>query len=174
MGPASWDGPPREEFALRVRDELLPLRQADFSTSYKAVLAYRLREVDFTKRVDPIVANFNDYRGGSMSSAPEVWKAARNRNMLPKTGDLLRRFLHEKVATGKKLHWLNEDRQRCPIDGEDQTITHVWWWTLYSIAIWALWRSYLKVNFEEDKNALHPSGVAEFYRGWRSSTGNWY
>ena len=54
----------------------------------------------------------------------------------PRIGDLLWRFLHQKVKTGSDLPWIEEELQRCPIHSVDLTHYHIWIGCTVAEAVW--------------------------------------
>ena len=60
----------------------------------------------------------------------ELWKSVYDKDIaryrLPKANDLLYRLLLGVVECGPELHWLDDNAQRCPMDGELQTVEHIW------------------------------------------------
>ena len=61
--------------------------------------------------------------------AAELWRSVYDTELskyrLPKMNDLLYRLLLGVVECGPALHWLGDDAQRCPLDGELQTVEHI-------------------------------------------------
>ncbi|SPO32440.1 uncharacterized protein UTRI_02997 [Ustilago trichophora] len=55
-----------------------------------------------------------------------IWRSARHEFLTPKQGDLLWRFLHQKVLVGMDLHWLEEEDQQCPNCHIPSSVEHLW------------------------------------------------
>ena len=149
----------RKELCLFVENKHFDIAKCSFRTCYRAILAWKCRNVDFSEQTRGPARAYAMITGRKISDQ-EVWKAARNQFVLPKSGDLLWRLLHNKVRTGKRLTWLSKEQQHCPIDGCDLTIEHIWIECLTAQAVWqefsALWEFFGtgKANIPKNKNEL--------------------
>lgn len=80
---------------------------------------------------------------------------------MPKTNDLLYRLLLEAVECGPTLHWLSDEAQRCPLDGELQTIEHIW---VDCGAADEIWGAFERIYFKASKgraSAQRPENGAQ-------------
>ncbi|KIW22179.1 uncharacterized protein PV07_12496 [Cladophialophora immunda] len=189
---------------------------------YKALIRHERGDCTLDDRIEGIVLTMSRALRRAVR-ASEIWNAVLKRNRLPKTNDLLYRLLLDKVLTGAKLLWTGEEGvDTCPLDGHEQTITHLWiecdiakavwqemreihlsatrsrrrgpynapipttreellgfmaigppgltnrhdkarWHTLYSEAVWQIWKLYLNNQFREENFTAR--GAVQVYRG---------
>ena len=66
---------------------------------------------------------------GRTVRAAKLWKSVFDKEMtlmrVPKINDLFYRLLLGVLECGPGLSWLPEEAQRCPLDGEWQTVEHL-------------------------------------------------
>ena len=102
---------------------------------YKALLDRKLPEVDFSPRTERSILAYQE-RCNAFIKENRIWAGARNEFGNPRIGDLLWRFLHQKVKTGSDLPWIEEELQRCPIHRVDLTHHHIWIECTVAGAVW--------------------------------------
>lgn len=104
--------------------EWRPLNRTDYTWAYKAVVEDKFRHQSLDDRIT-IIAEAVTNRLGRVVRETDLWKAVKRTERVPKANDLLYRLLLGAVRTGSALEWLPEEEQKCPLDGHDQTIEHL-------------------------------------------------
>jgi hypothetical protein len=96
-----------------------------FTRAYEVLIDRKLSSIGFNNRtVRPLAAL--QRLTGIAKSPGQLWKAASLEFRVPKAGDLMWRFLHNRGRTGKDLDWLAEELQICPIHRKDLIVRYVW------------------------------------------------
>lgn len=113
----------------------MPFSKVGQNVVYKALLERRLQGTDFSSRTEASILAYQERCGVSITES-RIWSAARNEFGNPRIGDLLWRFLHQKVRTGGDLEWL----QLCPIHGVYLTHHHIWIECTVAQAVWEEFR----------------------------------
>lgn len=125
----------RQECYVNIKKKAVPINKVSFTEVYKELIQRRSDSDTFTDKVRGPVSSYRRLTGKDISIS-QLWRGARSQFSHPKAGDLLWRFLHEKVITGPALTWLEEADQKCPIDNEPQTIQHIWIECNTAIGVW--------------------------------------
>ncbi len=93
--------------------KLMSLGSVNSSTNYETLATQKIaRETFNTDVIDDLYQAMRvKYPDIRLIMRMQVWRAVRDADKLPKREDLLYRFLHGKVRTGRGLYWLEEDNQ---------------------------------------------------------------
>ena len=106
------------------REHVKPLRELDYKWAYKTLAMDRSKDISLNDRVAPVAETMTILTGKTIREA-HLWKAVKTLDRVPKCNDLLYRLMLKTVKTGSALSWLEPEKWYCPIDGEDETIEHV-------------------------------------------------
>lgn len=115
--------------------EWIGLHQVFYRKAYEVLTAEKMRGHSLNARVAAIVGEMTR-KLHRVVRASELWKAIRSYDRVPKANDLLYRLLLDVVSTGEALTWETLEAQTCPVDGEIQTIEHIWIDCTLAEAIW--------------------------------------
>nr|POF13512.1 hypothetical protein CFP56_02535 [Quercus suber] len=88
-------------------------------------LLKRLQGMDLKMNVEGILAA-RKTKTKMMLHPDKPWLMARVQYGVPKSGELLWRLLHDKVRAGQELEWISGHCQRCPVDGQNLSTSHIW------------------------------------------------
>lgn len=138
--PASTPSSFQEDVVMCLGDtRFAPLSTLSFRSIYSQLIALKTSHISNHARVLPLLAIYTNFTG--LPGSPEmVWRAARDTFLTPKAGDLLWRFLHEKVLVGGDLHWLDASQQCCPRCNTRSSIEHLWIRCPTASALWEIFR----------------------------------
>ena len=124
--------PPRDELMSLLKK---PLRDLSYAQAYKLLLKRRLQGKNFNELIEPHLIKYRELCRQEIS-APKLWSKVRFQFGLPKAGDLLWRFFHQKVRTGEDLTWVEADRQVCPLHQVPLSHEHIWLQCSVALSVW--------------------------------------
>jgi exonuclease III len=127
---------------LRIRGEPRAKALVRFSKAYQACV----REVTEGVCEWPILKEVQSAARRMVNREIPVnalWRRTRDPLVRLKVGDLLWRFLHDKVNVGSELEFLHEEKKFCPVDGLPLTVTHLWVDCPCALAVWDCLRGIL-------------------------------
>ena len=119
------------------RKEWRDLNRLNYHWCYKVIVDSKNWNKSLDERITVIVAEMTRILHRVVRSS-ELWKAIKNYERVLKANDLLYRLLLGVVRTGKALTWLELKSQICPLDGEVQTLDHVWIHCETAQAVWSI------------------------------------
>lgn len=131
---------PRQPLMLSLSGSNIPLEKLSYTIIYRGLVQAKLEKLDETSTIEAPRRAVAALLGRTVTSS-EMWGATRDFEKLPKAGDLLWRLLHEKVYTGDQLHWLPVDKRTCILDGQTQSIQHIWIDCEAARGVWDLFRT---------------------------------
>ena len=134
---------PRSDFGIsRIKEKggrsvevFVPFERVSQNMVYQKLLSRRLQGHNFSSRTEGPIMAYQERCNTSITES-RVWAGARNEFGNPRIGDLLWRFLHQKVKTGSDLTWIPVELQRCPIHRVDLTHDHIWIRCTVAEAVW--------------------------------------
>lgn len=115
-------------------EEIVDLGSASYKTIYRARVAIRTASVDLGSRVQDI-CSMASLTLGRQVHPPEIFRACRNRWLLPKQRDFLWRLALDKVRMGPDFP--DPPAESCPLDGSPYTVIHCFVECRSARAVWA-------------------------------------
>ena len=97
-----------------------------FTEIYNELVRTRTYGLNYNHKLREITRELRETLPTRRIRTTEIWSACLDRTSTGRQNDLLFRLLHGQIKTGTDLHWLGNDAQRCPVDGEIQTKDHLW------------------------------------------------
>lgn len=103
-----------------------PLADTTYSQIYQELIKAQTAGIDLNGTIEEVRQALDRLVPDRVHSYELIWNACMHYEPTGRQNDLLFRLLHGVVRTGSDLHWLEEEAQKCPIDGDNQTIEHLW------------------------------------------------
>lgn len=133
-----------------------------YTRAYKIILEKLIANVDYRDRTRKPIEAFQRLAGLKKTSK-QMWTAVGKEFRVLKSGDLLWRFLHQKIKTGRDISWAKEAQQVCPIHRTGMTTNHVWLECTVTIAIWEELKTIVKDPGDEGRGTrlISPKSMDE-------------
>ncbi|SNX84637.1 related to Retrovirus-related POL polyprotein [Melanopsichium pennsylvanicum] len=134
-----------DEICIRLRKPngefwLTPIWKTSFKAIYRRMIDLKTEGISYDHQIVPLLQIYNAHTG-KKGDTKMIWRSARNNFLTPKQGNLLWRFLRQKVLVGQDLHWLDREDQECPSCHVLSSVEHLWISCPTAQQIWDLVRT---------------------------------
>lgn len=107
----------------------------DYTWAYKAVIEEKTKGSTLNDRIRDISEDITNLLGRVVRET-DLWRAVKSTERVPKANDLLYRLLLGTVRTGLDLTWMDWEGQSCPVEGEVQTLYHLFVDCVVARSVW--------------------------------------